>query len=96
LIAKARELILHRPNLNVDGAEHEGRYSPLARGIETELKKRESAGMLLLRDLSALENKTIGIFSDYSEKVLGVSRKCMRCLQLHTSFADQTSPRANH
>ena len=65
LIAKARELILHRPNLNVLRAEHEGGYSPLVQVLEAELKKREAAGNLLLPDLSALANQTIGIFSDY-------------------------------
>lgn len=34
--------------------------------IETELKKRDAAGLLLLPDLSALANSTVGIFSDYS------------------------------
>jgi len=66
LIAKARKLILHRPNLNVLRAEQEGNYSPLVRAIQTELKRREAAGNLLLPDLSALANQTIGIFSDYS------------------------------
>ncbi|MBV8891625.1 hypothetical protein [Bradyrhizobium sp.] len=65
LIAKARQLILHEPNLNVLKPEHEGQYSPLVVAIETELKKRDAAGLLLLPDLSALANSTIGIFSDY-------------------------------
>jgi hypothetical protein len=66
LIARARQLILHGPNLNVLRREHEGQYSPLAIAIETELKKRDAAGLLLLPDLSALANTTVGIFSDYS------------------------------
>jgi hypothetical protein len=66
LIAKARQIILHGPNLNVLRPEHEGQYSPLVVAIETELKKREAAGLLLLPDLSALANSTVGIFSDYS------------------------------
>lgn len=71
LIAKARELILHRPDLNVLNAEHEGQYSPLVQSIEVELKKREAEGMLLLPDLSALGNKTVAIFSDYSGEGAG-------------------------
>ena len=65
LITKARQLILHGPNLNVLKPESEGRYSPLVVAIEAELKKRDAAGLLLLPDLSALANTTVGIFSDY-------------------------------
>jgi hypothetical protein len=65
LIAKARQLILHGPKLDVLKPEREGQYSPLVVAIETELKKREAAGLLLLPDLSALANSTVGIFSDY-------------------------------
>ena len=65
LIARARQLILHGPNLNVLKPEHEGQYTPLVVAIETELKKREAAGLLLLPDLSALANTTVGVFSDY-------------------------------
>jgi hypothetical protein len=42
--------------------------------IETELKKREAAGLLLLPDLSALANSTVGIFSDYSGEGPGSKR----------------------
>ena len=66
LIAKARQLILHEPDLNVLKSENDGRYSPLVVAIETELKKRDAAGLLLLPDLGALANSTVGIFSDYS------------------------------
>jgi hypothetical protein len=71
LIAKARQIILHAPNLNVLSAEREADYSPLVRGIEAEFKKRHAAGKLLLPDLSALANQTIGIFSDYSGESTG-------------------------
>ena len=70
-IAWAREVILHQPNLDVLDAEREGSYSPLVRAIESELKKRDAAGMLLLPNLSALANQTIGIFSDYSGESSG-------------------------
>jgi hypothetical protein len=71
LIAKARELILHRPNLDVLRAGREGDYSPLVQAVQAELKRREAAGNLLLPDLSALVNQTIGIFSDYSGEGAG-------------------------
>jgi hypothetical protein len=66
LIAKARQLILQRPNLNVLKPEHGGQYPALTVALENDLKKRDAAGKLLLPDLSALANQTIGIFSDYS------------------------------
>ena len=71
LIAKARQLILHEPDLNVLKPRNEGQYSPLVVAIEAELKKREAAGLLLLPDLSALANTTVGIFSDYSGEGAG-------------------------
>ncbi|SRR5579862_747644 len=71
LIAKARELILHRPNLNVLRAPQDGHYSPLVEVIEAELKRREAVGKLLLPDLSALSNRTIGIYSDYAGESVG-------------------------
>jgi hypothetical protein len=73
LIARARQLILHEPNLNVLKSENEGRYSPLVVAIETELKKRDAAGLLLLPDLSALANTSVGIFSDYSGEGAGTA-----------------------
>src|SRR5260370_14142653 len=66
LMAKARQIILHRPNLNVLSVGREAEYSPLVRSMEAEFKKRHAAGKLLLPDLSALANQTVGIFSDYS------------------------------
>jgi hypothetical protein len=71
LIARARQLILHDPDLGVLRPEYEGQYSPLVAAIETELKKRDAAGLLLLPDLSALANSTVGIFSDYSGEGAG-------------------------
>jgi hypothetical protein len=71
LIAKARQIILHRPNLNVLSVEREAEYSPLVRSMEAEFKKRHAAGKLLLPDLSALANQTVGIFSDYSGESTG-------------------------
>jgi hypothetical protein len=67
LIAKARELILHRLDLDhLLSCGEEARYPVLVQAIQKELKARDAAGKLLLPDLSALANRTIGIFSDYS------------------------------
>jgi hypothetical protein len=66
LIAKARELILHRPDLDLLGRGEEARYPVLVQAIQRELKAQDAEGKLLLPDLSALANRTIGIFSDYS------------------------------
>lgn len=64
-IARVRELILKEPNLNVLRDEYKGRYAPLVEAIEREIKRRSDSGKLLLPDLSALANQTVGIFSDY-------------------------------
>lgn len=66
LIARARKTILHAPNLNVLQSIPEGGHSPLAHILQDEIKKQHLLGKLLLPDLSALKNSTIGIFSDYS------------------------------
>jgi hypothetical protein len=65
-IARVRELILKQPNLNVLQDEHKGKYSASVEAIEREIKSRDGTGKLLLPDLSALANQTVGIFSDYS------------------------------
>jgi hypothetical protein len=60
LIAKARELILHQPDLDVLRPEEEVRHPVLVRAIQRELKARDAAGkQLLLPDLSALSNRTM-------------------------------------
>jgi len=66
MIASARQLILHPPNLDVLSPGEEARYPVLVQAIQRELKARDAAEKLLLPDLSALANQTIGIFSDYS------------------------------
>jgi hypothetical protein len=71
LIARARQLILDRPNLDVLSLGEEARYPFLVQAIQRELKARDTAGKLLLPDLSALANQTIGIFSDYSGESTG-------------------------
>jgi hypothetical protein len=65
LIERARQLILLKPDLNVLRPTDEGPYAALVYRIEADLKRRDAEGKLLLPDLSALGNRTVGIFSDY-------------------------------
>ena len=71
LIARARQLILDRPHLDVLSRGEEAQYPFLVQAIQKELKARDAAEKLLLPDLSALANQTIGIFSDYSGESTG-------------------------
>lgn len=70
-IARARQLILHAPDLNVLRPTTEGNYAALIQRIEADLKRCDSEGKLLLPDLRALANRTVGIFSDYSGEGAG-------------------------
>ncbi len=63
-IARARLVTLRSPNLNVlrdNGVQMPG----IAHFLEDGFKARDKQGKLLLPDLSALLNSTVGIFSDY-------------------------------
>jgi hypothetical protein len=71
VIARARQLILHDPDLNVLRPTAEGEYAALVQRIEADLKRRSAEGKLLLPDLSALANRSVGIFSDYSGEGAG-------------------------
>jgi hypothetical protein len=100
LIARAREIILHEPNLNVLKPENDGLYTPLVVAIEAELKKRDAAGLLLLPDLSALANSTVGIFSDYGgedrqSKYLTYSFLVCSWGSLHTFWREMKKHRAD-
>lgn len=65
-ITRARQIIRHQPNLSVLDPQKADLYSPLVTCIEGSFKRRDADGMLLLPNLSALANTTVGIFSDYS------------------------------
>jgi hypothetical protein len=65
VVARVRQLILHEPDLNVLRPTPEGEYAALVQRIEADLKRRNAEGKLLLPDLSALSNRSVGIFSDY-------------------------------
>jgi hypothetical protein len=65
VIARVRQLTLRDPDLNVLRPTKEGNYAALVQRIEADLKRRDAEGRLLLPDLRALANRSVGIFSDY-------------------------------
>jgi hypothetical protein len=66
LIERARLVTLKSPNLNVLREQNRAEMPGIAHFLEDGFKARDKQGKLLLPDLSALLNQTIGIFSDYS------------------------------
>jgi hypothetical protein len=65
LIERARVVTLRSPNLNVLRDENRSELPSLAHFLEQGFKARDAEGKLLLPNLSALANRTVGIFSDY-------------------------------
>jgi hypothetical protein len=65
LIERARVVTLRSPDLNVLRDENRAELPGLAHFLEQGFKARHAEGKLLLPDLSALANRTVGIFSDY-------------------------------
>jgi hypothetical protein len=65
LIARARVVTLRSTNLNVLRDENRAGMPGIAHFLQDGFKARDKQGKLLLPDLSALRNQTIGIFSDY-------------------------------
>jgi hypothetical protein len=65
LIERARVVTLRSPNLNVLRDENRAELPGLAHFLEQGFKARDAEGKLLLPNLSALANRTVGIFSDY-------------------------------
>ena len=65
LIERARIVTLRSPDLNVLRDENWAELPGLAHFLEQGFKARDAEGKLLLPDLSALANRTVGIFSDY-------------------------------
>lgn len=65
LIERARMVTLRSPNLNVMRNDNGVVMPAIAHYLEEGFKARDRQGKLLLPDLSALMNSTIGIFSDY-------------------------------
>jgi hypothetical protein len=64
-IARARVVTLRSPNLNILRDSNRAEMPGIAHFLEDGFKARDKQGKLLLPDLSALLNSTIGIFSDY-------------------------------
>jgi hypothetical protein len=65
LIERARIVTLKSPNLNILRNDNGVTMPGIAHFLEDGFKARDKQGKLLLPDLSALLNSTIGIFSDY-------------------------------
>lgn len=65
LVERARVVTLKSPNLNVLRDENRAEMPGISQFLEGGFKARDRDGKLLLPDLSALANRTIGIFSDY-------------------------------
>ena len=57
---------LKSPDLNVIREENRAEMPGIAHFLEDGFKARNTQGKLLLLDLSALLNTTIGIYSDYA------------------------------
>src|SRR5271163_2439897 len=70
-IARARLVTLRAPNLNVLLPENRAKMPGIAHFLEAGFKARDKEGKLLLPDLSALCNTTVGIFSDYGGESTG-------------------------
>jgi len=66
LIERARVVTLRSPNLNILRDDNRAEMPGIAHFLEDGFKARHKQGKLLLPNLSALSNQTIGIFSDYS------------------------------
>jgi hypothetical protein len=65
-VARARMVTLRAPNLDVLLPENRAGMPGIARFLEGGFKTRDKEGRLLLPDLRALANRTVGIFSDYA------------------------------
>jgi hypothetical protein len=65
LIERARVVTLRSPNLNILSDDNRPEMPGIAHFLEGGFKARDKEGRLLLPNLSALANRTIGIFSDY-------------------------------
>jgi hypothetical protein len=70
-VARARLVTLRAPNLNVLLPENRAKMPGIAHFLEGGFKTRDKNGKLLLPDLRALGNSTVGIFSDYAGESTG-------------------------
>jgi len=65
LIERARVVTLRSPNLNILRDDNRAEMPGIAHFLEDGFKARDKQGKLLLPDLSALLNTSVGIYSDY-------------------------------
>jgi hypothetical protein len=70
-IARARLVTMRAPNLNILREGSKDEMPGIAHFMENAIKIRNQAGKLLLPDLSALANTSVGIFSDYGGEDAG-------------------------
>ena len=70
-VARARVVTLRAPNLNVLLPQNREKMPGIAHFLEAGFTARDKDGKLLLPDLSALSNTTVGIFSDYAGESTG-------------------------
>src|SRR5258707_3189322 len=66
LIEFANRLVLKRPDLNLLGNHPKNDYPIITQNLEAHLQERHAKGKLLLPNLSAFQNQSLGIYSDYS------------------------------
>ncbi len=71
MVARARLVTLRAPNLDTLLPENRAEMPGIAHFLEGGFKSRDKEGKLLLPDLSALSNRTVGIFSDYAGESTG-------------------------
>jgi hypothetical protein len=66
LTEHANKLALKKPDLNLLRNHPTGEYPIMAQALETLLQERNAKRLLVLPNLTAFSNDTIGVFSDYS------------------------------
>ena len=71
IVARARMVTMREPNLDVLLPSNRAEMPAIAHFMEGSFKERDKVGKLLLPDLSALHNTSIGIFSDYGGESTG-------------------------
>ena len=71
LIDLANRLAWKAPYLEVLLPEYEGKYSPLALTLQKHIQRSHIRGKLILPDLRAFGNQSVGLFSDYSGESKG-------------------------
>lgn len=71
LIALADRLAWKRPNLKVLQPQYADQYSPLSLLLQEHIERSDIRGKLILPDLRAFGNASVGVFSDYGGESSG-------------------------